>query len=116
MGKEKLLPISLLCLAVALVMSSVIISRGITDSAKVISENLWQVKSVNNASPTIVANKDTMSSFEAAEYLYTNQELLIQDIENKKLDIPYVKINDNYVFSKNAINKWLETKHTTGGN
>ncbi|GAA0728972.1 hypothetical protein GCM10008905_28390 [Clostridium malenominatum] len=54
--------------------------------------------------------KDFMSVAELAEYLDINRNVVYIMMENKELDMPYVKIDSEYRFSKAAIGKWLSTR------
>ncbi|MEW9096617.1 MAG: hypothetical protein AB2417_16170 [Clostridiaceae bacterium] len=56
--------------------------------------------------------KDVMSSYELAEYLNIPVEKVWKIIEDKESKIPYVVIDLDYRFSKDAIDKWLvSVKH-----
>lgn len=116
MEKNKIFSISIICLAVSLVISAVILSHSIKEASLNLQIGLNGIQTGNApaSSYTDIDNnyKDAMSIYDAAQYLGVSQEELEQLIITKKIDIPVTKINKNYVFSKNAINKWLEKSHT----
>jgi hypothetical protein len=124
MEKEKLLPLSIICLSISLVVSSTIISKGMRESSLRVSNSLTgsitsivnsvknnidnEKKQVNNN--TNQTDKDLMTLSEAGNYLGTSANNLYYSIENKSITVPYTKIEGNYMFSKKAIDKWIETQ------
>ncbi len=65
------------------------------------------ISQLENALKT--ADKDTLTVSEAAGYLGIKEEEFSSMIYAGKLDeIPYVNINSTIVFSKKALNDWLE--------
>lgn len=54
--------------------------------------------------------KDFMSIAELVEYLDINRNVVYMMMENKELDMPYVKIDSEYRFNKVAIDKWLSSR------
>lgn len=123
MEKEKLLPLSIICLAISLVVSSMIISKGLKESAFNTSGSLsgsissigssigqlsYTIKEINNNTKEI--DKDLMNMKEAASYLGTSETNLFYSIQNKSITVPYTMIEGNQMFSKKAIDKWIETQ------
>jgi hypothetical protein len=123
MDREKLLPLSIICLSISLVVSSIIIANGLREASFGASGSLnGSISSVGNSvgylSNTIKeinnntngTDKDLMTMKEAASYLGTIENNLFYSIENKTITVPYTKIEGNYMFSKKAIDKWIETQ------
>lgn len=54
-------------------------------------------------------DKKIMSAGELAGYLDIDISILFKIIENKDSKIPYLKVNDEYKFSKAAIDEWLKS-------
>lgn len=56
--------------------------------------------------------KDVMSRYELAEYLNIPVDKVWKMVEDKESKIPYVLIDGDHKFSKDAIDKWLDSvKH-----
>lgn len=110
----------------ALVISAVSLSKGITRAADTISYAISNYSSIinnrttNTPQPTVTSptsnpdspNSNTMNLFETANYLKVPENELIQLIDSKSIDLPCTRINNNYIFTKSAVDKWLETKHS----
>lgn len=115
MLKEKILPISILCFIV----SAKIIASGMRDNGSNISSGLNNIsQGLNGISNTIysIKNQDNLISrkqiyniTDAANYLGISQFELESIVENKDSGIPYVKVNDKYIFNKDALDKWMST-------
>lgn len=54
-----------------------------------------------------INNKDILTLEESAKYLRITNDELLHIIKHTPFDIPYLKIYDNYRFSKKALNEWL---------
>ncbi|MCF0147794.1 MAG: helix-turn-helix domain-containing protein [Clostridium sp.] len=114
MSKYKFLSVSIFTLALSIIISASIISKGIENKGRYIGDGLYQ--GANNISTTIrdrsfndkENNKDVFTQDDAALYLGISQERLMQIINNEKSNIPYVKVAENFIFSKNALDKWIE--------
>jgi excisionase family DNA binding protein len=110
MGRNKLLAFSILTFSIALIISVKIFSTSLEKSAYEIRLGL---ESINKASGPVVntsVERDVMSIQQASNYLGISDSSLKRSIENKEIDIPYVRIESNYIFSKQAILKWMESK------
>ncbi len=113
MLKDKFLPISIFALAISIVIGAAIISKGIENKGRFIGDGLFQ--GANNISTTIrdislndKDNKSILNSDTASTYLGISEERLMQILNNKESGIPYVKVGKNFIFSKNALDKWIE--------
>lgn len=117
MLKEKMLPISIFCLAISIVISASILTKGMKNNGEFIRTGLGDIGyGINNMSNNLNPHnnnqgipKDNYSLFEAAIYLRISENKLMQLVNNKGSGIPYVKIGSDYIFNRNALDKWLET-------
>lgn len=116
MLKEKILPISIFCLAISMIISASIISKGMNKNGEYVRAGLGDIgyglngiNSAINQSSIREIRKDNYNLLEASEYLGIPESGLTDLVNNKNAGIPYVKIDGYYVFSKNALDKWLET-------
>ena len=113
MLKDKLLPISIFCLAISIVIGASIISKGMQFNGRFISEGVSQgLNNINNTINNKITNdvyeKNTMNLSDAAAYLGISEEKLIKVVYNEESKIPYIKIDGYLIFSKNALDKWIE--------
>jgi len=113
MSKDKLLPISIFCLAISIIIAASVISNGIETKGRYISDGIFQ--GANNINTTIrdifINNEDektVLDKNEASEYLGVSIEGLMQIMNNEESKIPYIKVGEYFIFSKNAIDKWVE--------
>ncbi len=114
MSKDKLLPISIFALAFSLIIAASIISNGIETNGRYISDGIFQ--GTNNINTTIrdiefndeENNKNIFNEMEASVYLGISEERLMQIMNNEESKIPYVKVGGDFIFSKNALDKWIE--------
>jgi excisionase family DNA binding protein len=117
MLKEKMLPISIFCLAISIVISASILTKGMKNNGEFIRTGLGDIGyGINNMSNNLNPNnnnqgipKDNYNLFEGAIYLRISENKLMQLVNNKGSGIPYVKIGSDYIFNRNALDKWLET-------
>lgn len=123
MLKEKLLPISIFCLAISIIISASMVAKGVKSNGEYVGTGLGNIGSgLNNISSNFNYNnnnnvnnnnqgipKDNYSLDEAAIYLRIPQNKLEELVGNKGSGIPYVKIGGDYIFNRNALDKWLET-------
>lgn len=94
--KTKLLPLSIIVLAVSIIFSSVLIG--------------YSLKETNNKSITMGSQeKDILEIEEASKYLKISKSELIYLVEGKNIGINYVKINNKYIFSKEGLEKWVQS-------
>lgn len=113
MTRDKLLSISIFALALSIVISASIISKGIENKGRYIAEGISQAANnievnINDSSFNKENNKDVFTQGDASVYLGISQERLMQILNNEKSRIPYVKVGENFIFSKNALDKWIE--------
>lgn len=117
MLKEKMLPISIFCLAISIIISASILTKGMKNNGEYVSTGLGDIgHGLNNISNNLNPYnnnqgipKDNYSLPEAAIYLRISENKLMQLVNNKGSGIPYVKIGSDYIFNRNALDKWLET-------
>jgi len=117
MLKEKMLPISILCLAISIIISATIVAKGMKTNGDYVSTGLRDIGSGlsnigSNLNPTNNNQgvpKDNYSLNEASIYLRISEYKLIDLVVNKGSGIPYVRIGTDYIFNRNALDKWLET-------
>jgi excisionase family DNA binding protein len=112
MSKEKLLPISLFCLSLSIIISASIISNGMQNNGRFIgegiSQGLFNITNTISQENNNLDSKDILSLDEASQYLGISQERLTQVII-KDESIPCVQISGQFIFSKKALDKWVET-------
>ena len=117
MLKEKMLPMSIFCLAISIIISASIITKGMKNNGEYVGSGLGHIgsgldnigSSLNPYNINQRIPKDNYSLNEASEYLRISVNKLIQLVGNKGSGIPYVKIGSDYIFNRNALDKWLET-------
>lgn len=117
MLKENLLPISILCLAISIIISASMLAKGMKTNGDYVSTGLRGIGSGlsnigSNLNPTNNNQgipKDNYSLDEASIYLRIPDYKLIELVSDKGSGIPYVRIGTDYIFSRNALDKWLET-------
>ncbi|GAA0086411.1 hypothetical protein UT300007_28510 [Clostridium sp. CTA-7] len=112
MSKEKLLPISIFCLSLSIIISASIISNGMQNNGRFIgegiSQGLFNITNTISQENNNLDSKDSLSLDEASQYLGISQERLTQVII-KDESIPCVQISGQFIFSKKALDKWVET-------
>ncbi|WP_411167377.1 helix-turn-helix domain-containing protein [Clostridium sp. MB05] len=112
MSKEKLLPISIFCLSLSIIISASIISNGMQNNGRFIgegiSQGLFNITNTISQENNNLDSKDILSLDEASQYLGISQERLTQVII-KDESIPCVQISGQFIFSKKALDKWVET-------
>lgn len=96
MEKNKLLSVSIIILAISIVLSSLWIGQALKEVAN---------KSFSDASQ----QNDILRLEEAANYLNISESEFLYLLEGKGTGINYVKINDKYIFSKEGLNKWVQS-------
>lgn len=117
MLKEKMLPGSILCLAISIIISASIVAKGMKSNGDYVRTGLRDIGSgLNNISSNLnpYSNnqgipKDNYSLNEASIYLRISEYKLIDLVVNKGSGIPFVRIGTDYIFNRNALDKWLET-------
>lgn len=91
-----LLPLSIIILAISIVFCSLWIGCSLKEVAN------------KNISISLQEN-DILELDEAARYLKINESELLNLVEEKNIGINYVKINNKYIFSKEGLNKWVQS-------
>jgi excisionase family DNA binding protein len=117
MLKEKMLPVSIFCLAISIIISASIVTKGMKNNGQYVRTGLGDIGSgLNSISSSLNPyninqgiQKDNYSLSEASIYLRISENKLIQLVNNKGSRIPYVKVGSDYIFNRNALDKWLET-------
>ena len=104
--KKNLLFIGIIFLGLSMIISSYIISKSLSKSIN--------MNGILNGSLTVSDmdsynfESDVLQAFNAGRMLGYEADSFIQDINNGKLDgIPYIKLEDHYIFSKKALEEWV---------
>lgn len=116
MLKEKLLSVSIFCLSASIIIGAFIIANGMKANGEYVSSGLSSItnglnnmgNTFNNTNNNGVVFRSTYDLTAASTYLGISESELIKLVNIKEPGIPYVKIGNDYVFSKNALDKWLE--------
>lgn len=103
MNNNKLYLIAVIILAVSLFSGSIVIG----DSLNNISNQLQKLQTLGDDQ----SEKNILSLKEAAEYLSIQPQTLQNTIETTSVGIPYLKLEDKYIFTKGGLDKWLESNH-----
>jgi excisionase family DNA binding protein len=115
MSKEKILSISIFCLSISIIISSIIIAKGFEREGDYIGTGIYNSSSqlAQSINDTVYYNKivtkDNMDIESAASYLGVNVGDLIKIIHTEGIEFPYINVGNNYIINKNALDKWLET-------
>lgn len=115
MLKEKLLPVSIICLAISMVISASIIAKGMKTNGEYVSGGLSGIGTgVNNISAAFNPNNQVIPqenyNFEqTARYLGIPTNKLVLLATDKGSGIPFIKVGTDYIFNKKALDKWLES-------
>jgi hypothetical protein len=91
-----LLPLSIIILAISIIFGSVWIGYSLEEAAN---------KSIFTGSQ----ENDILGLDEAAKYLKISESELLYLAEGKNNGINYVKINNKYIFSKEGLDKWIQS-------
>lgn len=115
MFKEKTLSGAIVFLGISIIISSIIIANGMKNNGISVSaglsnigQGIYNISNVEN-SKIINETKDTYNLNTASQYLGITDWKLKELIDNKDSGIPFIKIGEDYIFSKNALDKWMET-------
>jgi hypothetical protein len=118
MLKEKTLSISIFCLSISFIISALILANGMKSNGEYVGSGLSNMSqglnnignTINNYNNSVVDGRRTYDLRAAALYLGISEESLMNIVNSKDSGIPYIKISSSaYVFSKSALDKWLET-------
>lgn len=123
MLKEKLLPISIFCLSISIIISASIISKGMRNNGESVNSGLYGISNglnninntaINNSNSTATNNNNGYSNniyslSDVASYIGISEIRLKEIIAIKEYGMPYIKTGNSYIFNKNALDKWLET-------
>lgn len=112
MLKDKLLPISIFCLAGSIIISGFLISIGIDSNGSFIGSKISQgvntiSNNINNGISDGKNEKNNLNLGEAAKYLGISEAILIRIIYNEESKIPYVQVEGHQIFNKDALDKWI---------
>ena len=94
--KNKLLPLSIIILAISIVFASICIG----DSLKEVANKNFSVGSQQS---------DILGLEEAAKYLNISEIQLMSLADGIGSDINRVKINGEYIFSKEGLSNWVQS-------
>lgn len=107
MDKNKGTTIAIIILAVSILSSAIIIFAGLN----AVSNAYNDLKSLKELeSKKIVQHEEIMEIKEAAAYLHLSEEYLLKTIKKQEPTIPYFWIEDKYLFSKTALDKWASSQ------
>jgi len=96
LDKNKLLPLSIVILAISMVLCSLWIGYSIREGTnKIISFALQE--------------NDVLDLDEASTYLKISSTELLYIVDGINSDIPHAKINGKYIFSKVGLDNWLQS-------
>lgn len=103
--RDKLLAISIICLSFSLIIAASIIGRAIKtvpvgSFPNGLSVDLQQQQTIN---------EKTYNLKTAAEYLGLTEFQLKGIVDSEHTDLSYTKVGETYIFSKGALDKWLES-------
>ena len=117
MIKVNAFSLSIFCLSIALIISAVIVANGIKENGyhteiglSKLPSGLTDLGSNTSANTeSVVYVRNTYNLPAASAYLGISESQLMSLIDSKDSGIPYIKIGNEYLFSKHALDKWLET-------
>lgn len=122
MSKDKLLPASIVFLGISLIISARIISNGLEVNGRFSGEGISI--GLNNMNNTIYEtinkmmnsdnSKEILTISEAADYLGISEDKLnkiINGSDDNKTGIPHTRIGNEYLFSRKALNEWVESSN-----
>jgi len=117
MLKDKALPFSIICLSISIIISAIIIANGMRSNGDYVGTGLSDmsqglsniVNNMYNNNANVVYTRNTYDLSTASSYLGIEESKLLDIVNEKDSGIPYIKIGNDYIFSKSALDKWLET-------
>ena len=115
MLKEKMLSISIFCLSISIIISSVVIAKGLEKNGNYIGSGMYNMssqlsESIHNANYQNIQNEKAIMNLDsAATYLGLSVNDLVEVIHTEGIGFPYVKVGSDFIINKNALDKWLET-------
>ncbi|MEG6521642.1 helix-turn-helix domain-containing protein [Desulfotomaculum sp. 1211_IL3151] len=105
MDKNKIYLLGAVILSISIFASSIIISTSFNHLSA-------SIKSFEHILLNQKEEKNVMTLDEAADYLHISTETLkYMSNEISGLQIPYLKVDDQYIFTKQGLDKWLESNH-----
>jgi hypothetical protein len=110
--RDKLLAISIICLSFSLIIAASIIGKAIKTAPVSYFPNSLNVALQQQQQQHQNTEEKAYNLKTASEYLGIVEFQLKQIIEDENNDLPYKKIGETYIFSKNALDKWLESGST----
>ena len=109
--KKNLLYISIMFLGVSMIISSFILSMAIKEGNQLYGSLNGSLSGSFSMSDSSSKDNDILIPYDAGQMLGYDQDALIIDIENGKLEgIPYAKFGNSYIFSKKALEEWIYSK------
>ncbi|KAB3530923.1 helix-turn-helix domain-containing protein [Alkaliphilus pronyensis] len=103
MEKDKQLPLAIIILAISIVFSSIWIGQSLKQIGYERNEIAKESVSVSSL------QSDILGLEEAAKYLDISKSELLYIVEGKGSTINYIKINGKYIFSKEGLDKWVQS-------
>jgi len=97
----------LVILGISMIISSMIFSKGLTTQEHIINGSLGVNQSIHENN--YGNESEYLPIGEVSALLgYENVDEFTKDVLNEKLgNIPYVKVNENLIFSRTAFEEWL---------
>jgi hypothetical protein len=94
------------CLTIAI---ALMICAGILNKSHLLNSYIPARSSTVVPTDFNISQKDILKAYEAALCLGMDQETLINMVENNQLEnIPYMKIGNDYIFSKKLLEIWVQ--------
>ncbi len=115
MLKEKTLSFAIICLSVSIVISSLIIYKGMDRYGNYVSTGMYNMsnnltQSMYDLSRYVFEDNDNiMDIHSTARYLGLDVNDLIKVIHTEGVEFPYVKVGGRFIINRIALDKWLET-------
>lgn len=116
---EKWKVASIIFLGLAIIIGSANISQGLkhlpvapATNMTHVGNSLYEISQVLKEDNSLEVQKDIMTMTETAAYMNLYYIDLKRMIEEQNSTIPYVKIDEQYIFHKKAIEEWMmENQH-----
>ena len=107
MSKDKILAISIFCLALSIIIAGNKISKAIENNGVIVSNGISMgLSNINNSNMEMFnnsVNSDILDIYTASEYLGISEDQIREIMRNEKSKIPYIEIKGDVRFSKKSI-------------
>lgn len=112
MSKDKILAISIFCLALSIIIAGNKISKAIENNGVIVSNGISMgLSNINNSNMEMFnnsVNSDILDIYTASQYLGVSEDQVREIMRDEKSKIPYIDIKGDVRFSKKALDKWIE--------